>query len=140
MIQKIYSKKDPKVLLHVIHTHGRESNPPFMKKEPITDMDHYLQAMYLELPAETNVKPHKHNAQERLTKQTHEGLLVFEGSIELSIYDIDDSFVDKHILHKGDFYVIINGGHSIKTLTPVQLFEFKNGPYYGPEKDKTSIN
>ncbi len=137
----IYSKIDPAVLLHIIHRHEENKDPiALTRKEALSNSEHYLQAMYLEIPAETIVKPHKHNAQERHTHQTHEGLLVFRGSIELSIYDMDNSFVEKHILQEGDFYMIINGGHSIKTLAPSQLFEFKNGPYYGPEKDKSDIS
>ena len=57
-----------------------------------------------------------------------------------TIYDIDKSLVEKTILNEGDCYMIVNGGHCIKTLSDAQLFEFKNGPYYGPEKDKTEIS
>ncbi len=141
MIHKIYSRIDPSILLHIIFK-KETSLDDFsnVKREEISEPDQCLQAMFLNVPAQTQVKPHTHNSHERHTYQTHEGLLVFKGSIELSIYDIDNSFVEKHVLHEGDFYMIVNGGHSMKTLTPAHLFEFKNGPYYGPEKDKKAIN
>lgn len=111
-----------------------------VKKQPIADAHHSLQAMYFEMPVGSEGKPHKHNAHKRTTTQTHEALVILKGSIELSIYDIDHSFVEKHILHEGDCYLLINGGHNIKILSDAQFFEFKNGPYYGPERDRTNLS
>ncbi len=141
MINKIYSKVNPSVLLHVIYTHEKSNEKTSVKKVyNLTEDEHNLQAMVFQMPAGTKSSPHKHNPQERKTSQTHEALLLLEGSVELSIYDIDHSFVDKVVLNEGDCYVIINGGHNINALTDVTFFEFKNGPYYGSEKDKTNIN
>ena len=141
MINKIYSKVNPSLILHIIYTNDKIDEKISSKKvNSLTEPEHCLQVMAFEMPAGTKSNPHKHNIQERRTTQTHEALLLLKGSIELFIYDIDDSFVDKKILNEGDCYVIINGGHNIQTLGDVKFFEFKNGPYYGPEKDKTNIN
>ncbi len=141
MIERIYSKVNPSILLHILHTNsGLNQKIEDKKIHSLTDPEHFLQAMFFEMPAGTKSNPHKHNLQERRTTHTHEALLLLKGSIELNIYDIDDSFVETKILNEGDCYVLINGGHSIKTITDSKFFEFKNGPYYGSEKDKTSIN
>ena len=141
MIKKIYSKVDPSVLLHIIYKNDMGSEGiKEIKHHVITEQVHFLQVIGFEMPAGSIVKPHRHNIQERKTDQTHEALFVFRGSIELSIYDLDNSLVEKHVLKEGDCYVLINGGHNIKTLEPSRLFEFKNGPYNGSEKDKTEIN
>lgn len=140
MIRKIYSKVDPAVLLHTIYTHEQTSVSHEAVKSHLTEPSHFLQAVSFSMPSGAESKPHTHNAQERVTNRTHEALLVFKGSIELSIYDIDNALVERVTLNEGDCYVIFAGGHSIKALTPAHLFEFKNGPYNGPEKDRTFIN
>lgn len=141
MIRKIYSKVDPAKLLHVVYTHEKDNSANGeTKRHAISDVDHFLQAMVMQLPANTEVKPHAHNSQMRESTTTHEALVLLEGSVELSIFDIDKSLVEKIVLKEGDCYMIVNGGHSIKTLTAVRFIEFKNGPYTGSEKDKTYFN
>ena len=124
--------------MHIIYT--RDASLQISEKTayaPITDPNYFLQAMSIDLPSETEVKAHKHNPQERDTTHTHEATFIFKGKVALSIYDTDNTFVEKVILKEGDCSIIINGGHSFKTLEPTSLFEFKNGPYFGPEKDRT---
>lgn len=138
MIKKIYSKINPSVLLHIIHTNElNQGQINELKRHELTEPDILLQAGLFEIPKNTNFKAHKHNLQDRKTTQTHEAILVVKGSIELSIFDVDNSLVESHILGEGDCSFIINGGHKIKTLEDTHLFEFKNGPYSGPEKDRT---
>jgi len=140
MIKKIYSKINPSVLLHIIHTNDLNQNSiRELKRHELTEPNLSLQAGLFEIPKNTDFKAHKHNPQDRKTTQTHEAILVVKGSIELSIFDIDNSFVESHTLDEGDCSFIINGGHKIKTLEDTHLFEFKNGPYNGPDKDKSLI-
>jgi len=140
MIKKIYSKINPELVLSIMHLHEASSEAiTTTKRTEITDPSCFLQAGFFEIPANTDFKAHNHNPQERKTDKTHEALLIFKGSAEISVYDTDNSFVEKVKLKEGDCSVIINGGHSIKTLEQSQVFEFKNGPYYGPEKDKTNF-
>jgi len=141
MIKKIYSKINPGLILSIIHLHESSSGSlTTTKRTEITDPSYFLQAGFFEIPANTDFKAHKHNHQERKTDQTHEAILIFKGSAEISIYDTDNSFVEKVKLKEGDSTVIINGGHKLKTLSETLLFEFKNGPYMGPDKDKTNFN
>lgn len=137
MIRKIYSKKDPKLLLHIIYTYNPASKITEKKVYEISEPEHFLQAIHIEAPENTCIKPHFHNKQNRLTEASHEGLLVFRGSIELSIFDIDNSLVEKITLKEGDCYILVNGGHSIRTLEPSKLFEFKNGPFIGSDNERT---
>ena len=55
-------------------------------------------------------------------------------------YDLNDKIVKKILLNDGDCVIIYSGGHSLSILEDdTILYEFKNGPYYGPEKDKKFI-
>lgn len=140
MIKKIYSKINPSILLHVIY--ASENDKEIIRDKaviPITETNHSIQAMAFKMAAGVKSNPHRHNNYERKTNQTHEALVLLSGKIELSIYDIDNNLLEKHELNEGDCYVYINGGHSIRAITNITFFEFKNGPYGGPEKDKTAI-
>lgn len=139
-IKKIYSKVDPSVLLHVVYKHSKKERVESKKFSEISHQDHFLQAIAVDMPANIVVKPHAHNLQKRESSTTHEALVLLSGSVELSVFDIDKSLVEKMNLDSGDCYMIVNGGHSIRTLTDAQFIEFKNGPYTGPEKDKTYFN
>ena len=136
--QAIYSKVNPQKLLHLIFKFNQKSIDKIERNE-ITPATTFLQGMCFEIPEETYFKAHKHNMQERATTQTHEAFLIFKGAIELSIFDTDNTLLEKATLREGDCSIILSGGHSFKTLEPTILYEFKNGPYYGPEKDKTYI-
>jgi len=138
MIRKIYSKIDHSMLLHVVYVHEADKEDIEKKiNQAVSEPEHFLQVAAFKMPLDATVKPHAHNPQKRQTDATHEALLVFKGSIELSVYDTDKRLVETLVLNEGDCYVILNGGHGIKALTPARLFEFKNGPYNGPEKDRT---
>jgi len=141
MIRKIYSKLDPTTLLNIIYKH-EESIKPEEKivRQEITEQTNFLQAMMFEIPCGTEIKAHKHNPQERKTNQTHEALIVFKGSVELSIYDVNNELTEIFVLKAGDCSVLINGGHYMKILEKSTLFEFKNGPYFNAERDRTYFN
>lgn len=137
MIEKVYSKISPDILLNIVYTNENIEATNTINRVEITEQENTLQAMHYEIPKDTTIKPHKHNDQERKTDKTNEGFVIFKGSVELSIFDLDNTLIKKIKLKEGDSSIILAGGHSIRTLVPTSLFEFKNGPYYGPEKDRT---
>jgi len=135
MIKNIYSLKNPRKILNIIyHQEIKKGALTKVERTTITESKNYLQAMHIKLPTGTEIAPHKHIIIKRKTTRTHEGLIVLEGSIELTIFDIDKKLVRKEILTKGDFTILINGGHSLKVLKHASVFEFKNGPYLGKDK------
>ena len=136
---RIHSKNDTSALLHII---WRSSEGDKGKMNFLTPEDQCLQgAAGVSLPKDyTFGGPHKHLPQERTTNKTQESFVVIRGSIEVEMYDTDNSFIGREILNAGDCYIYLGGGHSFKILTENSLFyEIKNGPYFGREKDKTFI-
>ena len=107
MIKKVYSKIDPFILLNVIFFNKKSEKITEVKRQEITPEENFLQALLIEMPKGTTIKPHKHNSQERKTDKTSECALIFKGSVELSIYDLDNSFIEKVTLNAGDCSVII---------------------------------
>lgn len=138
-MDKIYSKKSPNVLLHIVWRY-KEGNVG--KMNFIIPEEECLQgAAGVHLPEGYEFGgPHKHRPQERNTKKTQESFVVINGNVEVEMYDIDNMPLFKTILNPGDCYVYLGGGHAFKVLTPNSFFyEFKNGPYFGRDKDKEFI-
>ena len=83
---------------------------------------------------------HIHNEVERKVYWTQEVLYIRKGSIEASVYDTDENFVEKLIAKEGDTLILLRGGHGYKVLEDgTQVLEIKNGPYVGAEKDRRRI-
>lgn len=135
---EIYSRKEKEKLIHIVFKFNDGISEEVVRNE-ITPTNTFLQAMCFQIPANQEFKAHKHNRIERSSNITHEAFLILKGSIELSIFDVDNTFLDKFILREGDCSIIIEGGHSFKSLEDTILYEFKNGPYFGREKDKEFI-
>ncbi|MEK6889691.1 MAG: hypothetical protein AABW82_00725 [Nanoarchaeota archaeon] len=136
---KIYSKVNPEQLLHIIwrYNFGEPGKMNFM----VPETECMQGAAGVHLPKEyTFGGPHKHLPQERSTSKTQESFVVIKGNVEIELYDIDNKTLAKEILREGDCYIYLGGGHAFRILTPESFFyEFKNGPYFGREKDKEFI-
>jgi len=92
------------------------------------------------LEAGVEVPAHRHNPIVRETKSTMESWIIFSGSVECDIYDLDDCKLDSKVLHGGDCLVLFRGGHSLRVIEDrTIMFEFKNGPYLGSDRDKENI-
>jgi len=88
----------------------------------------------------TILQPHIHNIYEKVTNRTCEVLIVSTGSIHVDIYGYSESLVTEFTLSSGDILICLAGGHGYKILEEeTVVFEIKNGPYPGPEIDRTRI-
>ena len=60
--------------------------------------------------------------------------------LKKSLTGFGDKLIYEETLESGDCIVLFSGAHSLECLTDdTLLYEFKNGPYFGPEKDKEFI-
>ena len=81
---------------------------------------------------------HYHNIVSRKSDLTQECVVVVAGSMQIKVYDYDQSFLSELILRQGDFAVFLGGGHEYKILEDnTKILETKNGPFLGVEVDKT---
>ena len=120
---------------------------PYILKEEIsvyrTDLspeNEILQSCARRLQADVFVPPHKHFPIERSTLGTQEAWVIIEGKVLATIFDKDDSVLSSVELSAGSCMIFFDGGHSLRVIENNTLFyEFKNGPYYGHDKDKHNI-
>lgn len=136
-MEKIFSKNDPEILLHMI---GKREDISTSRTD-LSPENEYLQLSSFILPKDKTFRPHKHIVFEKTTDIAQESWVVIEGSVEVIFYDLDDQVLAKRILNSGDVSLTFRGGHNYKVLSDTAMvYEFKTGPYLGQEYDKVFID
>lgn len=83
---------------------------------------------------------HYHNYFERSSYITQEVVYVLQGKIKCNLYQEDTTYIDFAIVESGMMIVQYKGVHEYEMLEDSKVLEVKNGPYYGPDKDRTRVN
>jgi len=137
-MKQIISKVDPTQILHIIH-----SKKDFKeKRSDLINDNNFLQCSAIVGVTDTVFEAHKHlwkenNFDKRIAQ---EAWVIIKGAVEVSYYDIDESFITSEIIKEGEVTITLGGGHSYKIVKDDTLiYEFKTGPYEGAEKDKVYI-
>jgi len=132
----VHSAADPGTLLLVINR-GDEIG---VNRADLSPDDQYLQCATKKLSKGTTFAPHRHNEIIRTTDITQEAWVFLKGRVAARFWDIDDQLIYETELGEGDAAIVFRGGHSFEVLEEgTILYEFKTGPYFGVEKDKTYI-
>ena len=110
------------------------------QRKDATPCTEYLQFASKKVSKGMSWPRHKHLPLERNTIGTQEAWIVMSVKIRASLYDIDETLCEELILNEGDVVIVYNAGHSLDVLEDnTILYEFKNGPYYGRDKDKVEF-
>jgi hypothetical protein len=136
-MEKIYSKIDPKTLLHII---VRKNNITKGRVDIVPE-NNFIQCSMLNLDKGKTFNPHKHIWKERTNNViAQESWVVIKGSVKCIFYDIDDSLLCEPIIYEGDVSFTLQGGHNYLILEDNTLvYEYKTGPYEGQKFDKKFI-
>lgn len=131
-MEKIYSKIQPNVLLHLVYRmieiNGRTN---------ISPDEEFLQLASIKMSKGQTFKAHKHIIHEKTTNIAQESWLVITGSVKCLFYDLDDTIIAEPILLPGDCSMTFRGGHNYLILEDdTRVYEYKTGPYLGQELDK----
>lgn len=134
---KVYSKIDPKKLLHIV-VQKEDLTPGRVEVVP---ENHFIQCALLNMEKGKTFKPHKHIWKERTRNViAQESWIVIQGKVLCHFYDIDDNIILEPILVPGDASFTLEGGHTYTILEDDTLvYEYKTGPYEGQKLDKTFI-
>lgn len=136
-MKRYYSKVNPNILLFSVN---KQKDISYSRTD-LSPAEEYMQVATKKLSKGTTFRPHKHSTFERKIDKTHEAWVFLSGKVLAQFYDIDDSLFIEVELEAGDCAVAYNAGHSFEVIEEeTVLYEFKNGPYYGVEKDKEYIN
>ena len=83
---------------------------------------------------------HYHNTFERKSYITQEVVLVLEGTIICNLYTTDGEFIASEEIKQNQLIIQFLGVHEYEIMDNSKVLEIKNGPYFGPDKDRTRVN
>ena len=83
---------------------------------------------------------HYHNESPREATRTCESVYVVRGKVKCNIYTKSGSFIDTFDLNENEMVMQLYGAHEYEILDKTIVVETKNGPYFGPEKDRKRID
>jgi len=136
-MNKIYSRLEPQRLCHIVNRLDE-----ITERTNIADDHQFLQLATLKMQRGQTFKPHQHIWKPTPTDQiiAQESWMVFQGSVEVSFFDIDGQLLEKQILSAGDCSMTFEGGHTYLILEDNTIvYEYKTGPYQGQQLDKVFI-
>jgi len=136
-MEKIYSKVQPGLLLHMINRLSEIEG-----RTNVVDDDHFIQCATLRMEKGKTFRPHKHIEKKRTHERqiAQESWVVIKGHVKCIFYDIDDSIIAEPILCPGDASFTLYGGHTYLILEEdTVVYEYKTGPYEGQKLDKTFL-
>ena len=132
-MKRIFSKIKKKKLLHIIFSPTKTN-----QRINISPEGEFMQLCYLNLNKKNKFLPHKHfwktNKKKKIIVQ--ESWLLIKGSAKVLLYDLDDKFLTSKTLKPGEISITFAGGHKLDILkNNTIIYEHKNGPYEGQQKD-----
>jgi len=135
-MDKIYSKVKKDCLLLTLNRKEDISD----NRTDLSPAEEYLQCATKTLTKGMKFKPHRHNKLIRKTDITQEAWIFLSGRVRAKFYDLDDSLILDTELGAGDCVIVFKAGHGFEVLEDdTIIYEFKTGPYFGIEADKTFI-
>ena len=136
-MKKIYSKVKEDCLLLTLNRRDEINT----SRADLSPDEEYLQCATKTLTKGMKFKPHKHNRLVRKTDRTQEAWVFLSGKVRAKFYDLDDSLILDTELGAGDCVIVFRAGHGFEVLEDnTVIYEFKTGPYFGVELDKTLID
>lgn len=137
-MKRIYSKKEPHKLLHVINRLD-----DIVETRTNVAPDHeFLQLATIKMEKGKTFRPHQHIWKDSPTEKiiAQESWVIFRGSVKVYFYDIDGELLTEEIINSGDCSMTFEGGHTYEILEDDTIvYEYKTGPYMGIEKDKVFL-
>jgi len=134
---KIYSNYIPNKLLHIVNYLSDCKE----ERIDICDTDQYLQCAFLSLDRR-KFRAHKHIPRIHSSDNyiAQESFVIIKGRVKCILYDLDDTILAEHIIGPGDISITFFGAHNYEILEDdTIIYEFKTGPYLGPEKDRIRL-
>ena len=123
-MMRIVSKCDPNIALAVAHVASDCAEPRIDLCDPIEPLQVSI------LNYEGKVPAHRHF---ELAREEHANIqecwIVLSGTVEVSIYDIDNQLVTNVVLGAGDVMVSLRGAHALNFGEGSKVVEIKTGPY-----------
>jgi hypothetical protein len=83
--------------------------------------------------------PHYHKSVQRVIDDLQQMFVVQRGRVDVLLYRDDGVLLREVPLGPGDAIVLVHGVHAIRVVEDFQALSVKQGPFYGDEEDKVTV-
>ncbi len=83
---------------------------------------------------------HYHNTYERKAYLTQEVVIVLNGTILCNLFTLERDFITTVEVKEKQLIIQYQGIHEYEIIEDSKIIEVKNGPYFGPDKDRTRVD
>ena len=141
-MELIYSNLDPSKVLHIIYRFEEFKDIKEEHRLNIVEEKEFIQLSALKMSKGQTFRAHQHiwkDGEKKVIAQ--ESWVVIKGSVKCVFFDTDGSLLKEPVLNAGDCSITLGGGHTYSILEENTLvYEYKTGPYKGPENDKIFLD
>jgi hypothetical protein len=95
----------------------------------LTDGDSLLEFGIMKYKSGHTIQPHIHKPIKRIIFGTNEVIYIKKGKVLIDFFDENQNQFSSKTLNRGDWVILIKGGHGFKIIENSELIEVKNGPY-----------
>lgn len=99
-----------------------------------------LQASRMKYATGKTFRVHHHILNPRTIKRTQEAFIVISGLIAVDIYDTKANLIGTLEAGPGEAIFVYRGGHGVRVLKGVVMYEVKAGQYTYTSEDKTFMD
>lgn len=125
-----------KILIGIIDSVSKIKNGLHFYTSP----EQFLQVGTFKYEYGKMLRAHKHiNRPSPSTIRTQEVMIVFKGSVVLTVFGEDDEPFDKYVIKAGDFFIQFYGGCAYEVIADAVMMEVKVGPFYGDDIDRVIL-
>ncbi len=122
--------------IYAIHVLSNALNQPEEGSEWFGSQHESLQASRMKYKKGKSFKVHYHILNPRTIKRTQEAFVVISGKIAVDVYSKSE-LLGTLEAGPGEAILVYRGGHGVRVLEDVVMFEFKAGAYTLVSEDKT---
>ena len=115
---------------------------PTLAKEGLdflTENSSFLQVGTWNYKKGHKLEPHYHNEFSRESTITCEGIFVVKGKVKCNLYKKNKEKINSYEIQEGQIMFQFFGIHEYEIEEDSIVVEIKNGPYFGPDKDRTRV-
>lgn len=104
--------------------------------EFFSEKEDFLQVGFHNKKKGEKLKAHYHQFKNHKITSLQEVLFVVKGKVKVNFYTKKGILIQTEVLNKGDILFQRNLGHGFELLEDAEIFEVKQGPFFGKEHKK----
>ena len=106
----------------------------------VTEDEDFIQIGIWNYKKNTKLPNHYHNTFDRNAERTSECVFVLKGSVTCNLFTDEGVFIGEYLITENELMIQYVGAHEYIINEDSVVLESKNGPYFGPDTDRTRVD